>query len=468
MTESSSPAPRDALAEKRVRYRQQGVQRVKIAFCDVDGVLRAKYVSLDKFAGLLDSGGGWCDCVFGWDVNDALYDQGAFTGWHTGFPDARYTLRLETERWLAEENCPLFLADFASASVDAEAAAPNPPPCPRALLQRVLERLAEHGLLLKAGFEYEFFVFSESAHSVRAKGYRNLTPLSPGNFGYSMLRTGEYGALFGDFMDYCESLNCPLEGLHTETGPGVWEAALAPREGMEAADCAALLKTLGKTFFARRELLATFMAKWSMDVPGQSGHFHFSLLDQDRRNVFADRDAEHGMSRIQQQALAGVLKLLPEWLPMVAPTINSYTRLVKGAWAPTAATWGVENRTAALRVIQGERSQRLECRVPGADANPYLVASAVVAAALMGIEQELSLPPAVEGNAYDVQDALPEARQFASTLRAATARLRDSEAAHAAFGTDWVTHFAMTRDWESREYERDLNSWQLERYFEII
>lgn len=465
MSATSSDSSEMTLAARLQGYREQGVARIKIAFTDVDGVMRAKYVSLDKFASLLRSGGGWCDCVFGWDVDDVLYEAGSFTGWHSGFPDARYWLRLETERWLTDEGCPLFLADFALASDDQQSA---PPPCPRALLQQVLARLGEHNLTLRAGFEYEFFVFAETAHSVRAKGYRDLTPLSPGNFGYSMLRTGEHSQLFGDYMAHCAAMDCHLEGLHTETGPGVWEAALAPANGLEAADRAALLKSLTKIFFARRELLATFMAKWSMDVPGQSGHFHFSLVDAAGANQFADPAAEHGMSQLQRQALAGVLTLLPQWLAMLAPTVNSYTRLVKGAWAPTAATWGVENRTAALRVITSSSAQRIECRVPGADANPYLVAAAVVAAALAGIDQAMTLPAAVQGNAYALQEQLPPEQQFSVTLSEATARLRASAGATDAFGEHWVEHFAMSRDWESREYQRHLNSWQLERYFEII
>ncbi|MFK7913107.1 MAG: glutamine synthetase family protein [Pseudomonadales bacterium] len=461
MTDSTEAA----LAARLSGYRERGVQRIKIAFTDVDGVMRAKYVSLDKFAGLLGAGGGWCDCVFGWDVDDVLYEQGTFTGWHSGFPDARYWLRLETERWLDDEACPLFLADFAVANPDCEG---EPPPCPRALLQRVLTRLDALGLTLRAGFEYEFFVFAETAHSVRDKGYRGLTPLSPGNFGYSMLRTGEHSQLFGDYMAHCAAMQCDLEGLHTETGPGVWEAALAPHNGLEAADRAALLKSLTKIFFSRRDLLATFMAKWSMDVPGQSGHFHFSFVDGAGVNQFADPAAQHGMSSLQRHALAGVHTLLPQWLAMLAPTINSYTRLVKGAWAPTAATWGVENRTAALRVIASSSAQRIECRIPGADANPYLVAAAVVAAAIAGIEQAMSLPEAVQGNAYALQEQLPEQQQFATTLSAATAQLRASAQARDAFGEHWVEHFAMSRDWESQEYQRHLNSWQLERYFEII
>jgi glutamine synthetase len=211
------------------------------------------------------------------------------------------------------------------------------------------------------------------------------------------------------------------------------------------------------------------MAKWSMDYPGQSGHFHFSLEDAAGVNRFFDSGAQHSMSDLGRHAVGGLQRYLPELLVMLAPTINSYTRLVKGAWAPTAATWGVENRTAAIRVIPGgAHSQRIECRAGGADGNPYLVAAAVLAAALSGIEQALEPEAAVEGNAYDVQDALAPDQQFPRNLRGAADMFEGSRVARDAFGDAFVDHFTMTRRWECAEYERSLNSWQLERYFEII
>ena len=342
----------DLLEQKLASYAERGVTRVKLALTDLDGVLRGKYVSLDKFASLLAKGGGFCDCVFGWDVEDQLYDAGVYTGWHTGFPDADYRVLVDSERWLADENTPLFLGQFVGAL-----GAPHPI-CPYTRLQQMLDRLASHGLSLKSGFEYEFFVFDETPHSVRDKGYRELRPLTPGNFGYSVLRASAQGAEFAGLMDYCRELHCDLEGLHCETGPGVWEGALRPELGMEAADRAALFKTFAKVFFSRMDCMATFMAKWSMDYPGQSGHFHFSLLDESGTNAFGNADND-GNSPLMAQAVAGLERFLPDLLPMVAPTINSYTRLVKGAWAPTAATWGVENRTAAIRVIPGDTAHRV-------------------------------------------------------------------------------------------------------------
>jgi glutamine synthetase len=443
-------------------YRERNVRRIKLGLTDMDGVIRGKYVSLEKFASLLTKGGGFCDCILGWDVNDQLYDQGSFTGWHTGLPDAAFRLLTDTERWLEDEACPYFIAEFVGEGDS------DHPLCPRTRLRLLLDRLAKHGLFLRSGFEYEFFVFDETPHSVREKHYQNLTPLTPGNFGYSVLRTGVESDRFNGLLDYMEGLDCPIEGLHCETGAGVWEAALAVAPDLLAADRASLFKTFCKIFFQRQACMATFMAKWSMAFPGQSGHFHCSLVDEAGSNLFRDAASPAGMSELQRQAVAGLQHYLPELLVLLAPTINSYTRLVRGAWAPTAATWALDNRTAALRIIQGDTAQRIECRVAGADANPYLAAAAVVAAMLGGIEAGLEPGPAIVGNAYDLQDELPAQAQFPGDLRAATARFADSALALEMFGAPFTEHFAMTRLWECREYERSVNGWQLERYFEII
>ncbi len=452
------------MTEKLAEYRRRGVARVKLGLTDLDGVIRGKYVSLDKFADLMAKGGGFCDCVFGWGVDDELYDNGRYTGWHSGFPDVGYRLLADSERWLADEGCPYFIGEFVG-----EGGAPHPL-CPRTQLRKALARLAEHGLWLVSGFEYEFAVFEETPHSVREKHYHNLRPLTPGdNFGYSMLRTCAQSDLFTHLMEHCRALDLDLEGLHCETGACIWEAALQARPDAEAADRANLFKTFAKAYFQKRGLMTTFMAKWSMDFPGSSGHFHFSLVDAQGVNRFQDAADPAGMSTLQKQAVAGLEHHLNDYLALLAPTVNSYTRLVKGYWAPTAATWGVENRTAAIRIIGGGGpSQRIECRVGGADANPYLAAAAAVAAALHGIEEGLTPSPPVAGNAYEAEDGLPESHRFPSNLGAATDRLERCAAARDLFGDAFVDHFVMSRRWEFQEYERHVNDWQLARYFEII
>ena len=445
-------------------YRAEGVRRVKIGFTDIDGVMRGKYLSLDKFASIADGTSGFCDCVFGWDVDDQLYDNARYTGWHTAFPDATYRIDLSSERRLADEqNIPLFLADFVGEGE-------YHPICPRNQLKRMIDRASSAGFASRMAFEYEFFVFKETPASAAAKHYRDLEPLTPGNFGYSLLRTFSLSDLFNELMDHCANHGINLEGLHCETGPGVWEAAITVDDALAAADQAALFKVLTKSFFQKRGMIATFMAKWSMDYPGQSGHLHQSLVTTGgTRSVFFDDQDSSGMSDLMRHYVAGIQTHLPALLAMTAPTINSYTRLVKGAWAPTASTWGIENRTTALRVIKGSaKSQRVEFRIGGADANPYLTAAATLGAGLLGIAAKLPLGDAIQGNAYEVQDSLPSAQQLPANLLDATRAFEASDAAIELFGQAFVEHFAASRKWEVREYERHLNDWQLKRYFEII
>ena len=249
--------------------------------------------------------GGFCDCVLGWDCADQLYDNASFTGWHTAYPDAQFKVDLSTERRMpGEESIPFYLCEFVGNDRDLH------PICPRSLLRRVLNRAEEMGFGAKYAFEYEFFVFKETPHTIREKNYRNLTPLSPGMFGYSILRNTWLSELFNEFIDFFRKIDIDIEGLHCETGPGVWEAAIAHDTGITAADKANLFKTFSKTFFQKKEMIATFMAKWSMNYPGQSGHLHQSLFDlKTGRSAFHEADAAFCMSDTMRQYMAGRVKI---------------------------------------------------------------------------------------------------------------------------------------------------------------
>jgi glutamine synthetase len=323
------------------------------------------------------------------------------------------------------------------------------------------------GFAASAALEYEFFLFDETPESVRAKGYRDLKPLTPGYFGYSVLRSSVHAEIYDELLSTCRSMDMALEGLHTETGPGVLEAAIGVDTALRAADKAVLFKTFAKVLAQRRGLMATFMAKWSPNWPGQSGHIHLSLKGADGRPAFHDEAAPHRMSETMRHFVGGQQKLLPALLAMIASTVNSYSRLIPGFWAPTSATWGVENRTTALRVIPGSPSaQRVEVRIAAADANPYIALAASLGAGLWGIENKVEPDEPVQGNAY----ALPDLPDFAlpRTLWEAAQALKASAEARALFGDAFVDHFAATREWEEREFRRHITDWELARYFEII
>jgi glutamine synthetase len=438
---------------------ERGIEHVKVGVFDGDAILRGKYIHRDKFLSSLDKGLAFCDVVLGWDSNDQLIDNLKFTGWHTAFPDAPIRVLPETARDIPfEPKTALFLCEFAGR---AEAV------CPRATLRRVLARAAGMGYSVSAAAEFEFFVFSETPESVRSKHYQDLQPMTPGFFGYSVLRNTVHSGLYQELLDLSTAMRFPIEGLHTETGPGVLEAALCHCEALEAADRAALFKTFTKVLAQRHGLMATFMAKWSNKYPGQSGHLHMSLQKRDGGSVFHDATKPHDMSDAMRWFVGGQQALMPELLSMVACTVNSYSRLIPGYWAPTSATWGVENRTTALRVIRGgPHSQRVEYRIAAADINPYLALAASIGSGLWGIEHRIEPDAPIAANAYALEHA-PE-RRLPGSLQEAAQRLAASSAARELFGAEFVEHHAATRQWEEREFRKAITDWELARYFEII
>jgi len=440
---------------------QHSITKIKVGGFDIDGVLRGKYISRDKFDSAAETGLGFCDVIFGWDSSDALYDNVKITGWHTGYPDALARIDLSTFRIIPwEPGTAFFILDFYDG-------AGNPlPVSPRQALQRVIAKAESMGFHAQMSAEYEFFLFKEDSHSIRQKHYRDMTPLSPGMFGYSVLRTGVYSELAHTIVDAMRAFDVELEGFHTETGPGVYETAIKYDGALRTADKAALFKTGIKQIAARHGLVATFMAKWNQNLPGCSGHLHQSLWDSElKANLFHDPQGPDKMSNLMRQYIAGQLQLMPELAALICPTINSYKRLIPGVWAPTNTTWGIDNRTVALRVVLGPspKSPRVEYRLAGADINPYLAIAASLASGLHGIEKKLELPPASGGNAYET-----DAQPLPKSLHEATKSLKQSRVARELLGEEFVDHYVRTREWEVRQYERAVTDWELERYFEII
>ncbi|MCW5908681.1 MAG: glutamine synthetase [Chitinophagales bacterium] len=441
--------------------KQHPSQKVKLAITDVDGVLRGKYISLEKFLSVVEGSLGFCDVVFGWDSSDVAYDNTAYTGWHTGYPDAKACIDLNTFRKIPWENdVPFFLAEFFT---DDDKPLPV---CPRQLLRKVIADADKAGYSIIISQEFEWFNFQETPQSASDKGYRNLQPLTPGMFGYSLLRSTLRNDYFTALFDDMKKFDVPIEGLHTETGPGVYEAAITYGKPLEGADRAVLFKSGVREIAYKHGIIATFMAKISENLPGCSGHVHQSLWDKaGKKNLFYDEKSKNNMSDLMKNYVAGQLYCLPHLLPMFAPNINSYKRLVEGAWAPTTLTWGLDNRTVALRALPGSsKSTRLETRVVGSDTNPYLAFAASIASGLYGIKNKLKLQPATTGNGYrdTSHGTLPR------NLWDATQAMKESKVAKALFGEKFVEHFTQTREWEWRQFQRVVTDWETKRYWEII
>ena len=432
-------------------------RRVKIGVTDLDGVIRAKYLSAEKVLAAAEHGFGFCNVIFGWDIGDSVYEAPLPD---PAFRDARARLDFSTLRRVPwEDNVPFVLGDFADDTGFAGTV------CPRSLLRRVVEKATAMGFTARFGPEYEWFTYRETPHSLADKSFRNPVPLTPGMFGYSGLRTAQNGSFMQEIFEQLGKFGVQLEGLHTETGPGALEAAISHREATEAADRAVLLKLGVKELSYRYGLVSSFMAKPSATLPGCGGHLHQSLWRGDV-NVFYDGAAEGGISATLRHYLAGQLLALPVIMPLFAPTVNSYKRYTEGSWAATRANWGTENRTVALRHVPGgPANTRLETRVPGADANPYLAIAAALAAGLYGIEHglELELPP-VEGSSYDqsVGRALPR------NLGDATAAMRESGLAEELFGTPFSTHFVRSRESEWDRFLAAVTDWEIGRYLEQV
>jgi glutamine synthetase len=449
----------------RAAFSEHKITKVKVGGFDVDGVLRGKYLSLAKFWSAIDDGIGFCDVVFGWDIGDVLYDNAKVTGWSTGYPDAHARIDTDTFRVLPwEPGTAAFLLDFLDSAGNAH------PACPRSLLKSVLAKAEARGVSAVCGAEFEFFLFKETPDSLDAKGFRDLVPLSPGMFGYSWVREGQNSELCHAILDEMAAFDIPLEALHTETGPGVYEVAIRYDDALRMADKAALFKTGMKQLCARRGIAVTFMAKWNAELPGCSGHIHQSLWrktgPEAREPLFYDASDPQKLSTLARQYVAGQLALMPELTALFSPNVNSYKRYVPGVWAPLTASWGIENRTCAIRAIPGSPSStRLEYRQTAADMNPYVAMAASLAAGLWGIERRAVPSPPAEG---DASSASAEAAALPRTLREACTRLSQSVIAREILGEPFIDHYVQTRDWEARQYERAVTEWELRRYFEAV
>ena len=447
--------------ELKAKLSSGEVNKVKFAVTDIDGILRGKLLSTRKILKALESDIGFCNVIFGWDMNDVVYDNTDVSGWHTGYADAKATLDIATYREIPwDDNCPLLLGDFSNSGD------PVHNVCPRTLLKKIVDEASDMGFKAVFSNEFEWFNFKETPHTLIEKGFNDLKPLTPGMFGYSILRSTFSKEFFNTLFEQLQTFRVELEGLHTETGPGVYEAAIAHTDVLEAADRAVLFKSAVKELAYQHEILASFMAKWSTNYPGCSGHIHQSLWNTYNQNAFFDDSGETEISQTMKHYIGGQLHCMPYIMPFYAPTTNSYKRFIAGSWAATSVSWGFENRTTALRVIpSGRQATRLETRVPGADTNPYLSMAASLASGLYGIKHKIDPQiPLTDGNEYKNKKATP----LPKTLDEAVSAMKNSDISDRLFGGEFCDHFIKTREWECKQADEEDPLWERKRYFEII
>jgi glutamine synthetase len=291
-------------------------------------------------------------------------------------------------------------------------------------------------------------------------------------FGYSLTRPVHNQGYYYDVFETCEAFGCSIEGWHTESGPGVFEAALEFGPILQMADKASLFKYVVKSISTKYGIVPCFMAKPKQGLPGNSGHMHLSLVDKDGKNLLAreteDPDAKWAdlarLSNLGRHFLAGVLEGLPDVMPLVAPTINSYKRLVENFWAPVTVSWGLEHRAASIRLIAPPTSNpgatRFEIRVSGADANPFFVLAAVLALGWRGVEKKLEIPCSPLGKGEEVGGSSDQGVRLAKSLREANDRfMRKDSIAREVFGDDFVDHYGGTREHEIRVWDEAVTDW---------
>ncbi|KAH8827026.1 hypothetical protein DL96DRAFT_1605208 [Flagelloscypha sp. PMI_526] len=461
--------------------------KVKVAGIDVDGVLRGKFMSKAKFLSAASPDGfGFCSVIFGWDIHDTVYSRELLVSNRAnGYRDILAQIDLSTYRRIPwENNVPFFLVSF----LDPDTKEPLTVD-PRGILKLTVQHASSMGMQPYAGVEFEYFNFQESADSISSKGFRDLNPLTPGMHGYSLLRTQLNNEYFTALFDESAKFGIEIEGHHTETGPGVFETALAYTSALRMADNAILYKFLAKSIGMQHGIIPSFMAKPWNNLPGCSGHIHVSLRDGQGKNIFAvsndqlssgRENAAFGDTRFLSQEgewfLAGILDGIADVMPMLVPTINGYKRLVGGEafWAPNAVTYGYDSRAASIRIISPPSvppsASRLEVRIPGADVNPYFAMSAIFALGLRGIEKKLALtiPPISQFSPEDRKNG--KVQMLPVSLEAAAARMmgKDSIAREEnVFGNEFVEHFGGTREHEVKLWNEAVTSWEVERYLEL-
>lgn len=432
---------------------------VQIGITDLDGVIRGKYMHKTKFEKNIANGFGFCNVIFGWDMHDECIDGLDVSGWHNGYMDYILRVDVSSKRILGlENNMAYFFADYHDMSNAAEKV------CPRSILIKILEKASRFELEPIYGVDIEWFNFRKDLFDNDRFNNLEGKTITNGMFGYSLNRLKSNHQYFIDILKFANTAGIPIESLHTETGPGVVETALIKKGALYMADNIVLFKNLVKQIGENHGILPSFMAKWNENLPGCSAHLHHSMSPASSRQFGFREDGN--LDRFTEHFLAGQLLLLPELLPFYAPTVNSYKRFRAGSWAPTTVSWGFENRTTAVRLISEEnQALRLELRVPGADANPYLSIAASLASGLYGLEHELRLETgAITSNAY-TDNTL---KKLSPNLKEATDLMFRSEKARSIFGDTFIDHFAKTRYVEWEKFQNAVSGWELERYFEII
>ncbi len=443
-----------SLEELEQAVREDRVETVLAVFPDLYGRLVGKRIAARYFLDhVAEHGMHACDYLFTVDMEMDVVEGYDFANWHKGYGDVHCvpdwsTLRMAT--WL--ERSALIVCD-----VHDEVAHELVSIAPRTLLKRQLAELAELGFSAKGGSELEYYLFKDSYEEAHAKGYENLQPFSTYIEDYHMLQGTKEEQINAAVRRHMEASGIPVEFSKGEWGPGQHELNLRYTEVLEMADRQCIYKQAFKEIAWAQHIAVSFMAKWRSDLAGSSMHLHLSLWDEQGRSAFADDTSD-----TFRHFLGGWMHHARAIAPFYAPYPNSYKRYVYQSWAPTRIAWSRDNRTAGFRIVGSGASQRIESRLPGADANPYLAYAAALAAGIDGIKNRIEPPPIFSGDAYGDNSAA----RVPANLSEATDLLEESQMLRRSLGEEVVDHYVHFFRTEQRKYDEAVTSWERARYFE--
>jgi glutamine synthetase len=401
-----------------------------------------------------------CNYLLGVDIEMEPVPGYKATSWEKGYGDFVLKPDMATLRrtpWLP--GTALVLCDILDHHSHEDV-----PHSPRAVLKKQLKRLDAMGLKAFMASELEFFLFDDSYETAHHKGYRHLKTAGYYIEDYNILQTSKEEPYMRALRNGLAGAGIPVENSKGEWGPGQEEINVKYAEALDMADRHAIIKNGAKEIAHGLGKAVCFMAKWDYGMAGNSSHIHQSLWSKDGKPLFQDKAGKHGMSAMMEHFLAGQLAHAEEITWFLAPYVNSYKRFMAGTFAPTRAVWSFDNRTAGFRICGAEtKAIRVECRVGGADLNPYLAFAALLAAGIDGIEHKMKLEPAVSGDIYDTSRKL---REIPKTLRDATALMDGSKFLRSAMGGDVIDHYVHTAKWEQFEFDRRITDLELKRGFE--
>ena len=434
------------------------IDTVIVAFPDMQGRLIGKRFQAGYFLESAHEETHGCDYLLADDIDMEPVPGYAAANWGKGYGDFVMKPDLGTLMkcaWL--EGTALCLADLS----DHHHHEPVPH-SPRAILKAQLSRLEKLGMTANFASELEFYLFDEDYRSIHEKGHRGLKTAGYYIQDYHILQTTKEEPVMRAMRNQLQASGIPVENSKGEWGPGQEELNVRYADALTMADRHVIMKNAMKEIAHAQGKAITFMAKWDYGLAGSSSHVHMSLARRGK-NVFHDPKAEWGMAPVMRNYVAGLLTYAGDVTYFLAPYINSYKRFQVGTFAPTKAIWSHDNRTAGFRLCGADtKGVRIECRIGGADLNPYLAFAALLAAGLKGIEDELELEAPYSGDAYSGKSL----REVPKTLRDATALLRKSKMLRTALGDAVVDHYVHTADWEQFEYDRRITDWELKRGFE--